>query len=132
MGCWLIRESFPVSAIFSFGKRRRVRKVETSTATPPYIKHSSTEQPQQPRAATPRDRTRAFCVLATAIALSPEESNAESELTWEAHTQRFAASLTADLTLDTSSRCPTVEFIELSDAASFYGRQLIDGLYRTS
>ena len=42
------------------------------------------------------------------------------------------ASLTADLTLDTDSRFPTVEFIETSDAAPFYGRQLLDGLYRTS
>jgi len=41
-------------------------------------------------------------------------------------------SLTADLTLDTNSRFPTVEFIETSDSSPFHGRQLIYGLYRTS
>jgi len=42
------------------------------------------------------------------------------------------ASLTAQITLDKNSRFPNIEFIETPEVAPFYGRQMIDGLYRTS
>lgn len=42
------------------------------------------------------------------------------------------ASITTDLTLDTKSRFPDVEFIETAEPATFYGREMIEGAYRTS